>query len=472
MARRSSSETLLVKGGALITPEGAVEADLLAQGERVKAIGRGLPAVHDTRIIDAQGCYVLPGVIDAHTHVALDTGVYRTSDDWFAGTRAAACGGVTTVVDFAAQFPGQGLRQAVEARLEEARDAVIDHAFHVMVTHLPPGQEDELAELVELGAPSVKLYTTYSPNYYADDATILRLMEACADAGITPLVHCENDALVTAQTERLIAAGETGWRRHGRSRPALAEQEAIRRVLFLAEATGCPVHICHCSTARSVALVAEARDEGQIVTCETCPQYLLLDDAAYEGPEPWRYILQPPLRAAGEPDLLWALVEAGMVDLVATDHCDYTVDQKTAQDDFTRTPGGLPGLETLLPLMYTYGAAEGRLTLGQLVEMLSAAPARIWGLWPRKGVLLPGSDADLVVYDPQPRGSIAAERLHHLAGYTPYEGMPVQGRVRATVSRGRVIYREGRFTGRRGRGRFVARAALNSTKLGSLGVRP
>jgi len=467
MAKRNSSETLLVKDGTLVTHEDTIEADLFVQGERIKAIGRGLPVADDTLVVDAGGCYVLPGVIDAHTHIALDTGVYQTPDDWFAGTRAAACGGVTTVVDFATQFPGQTLREAVEARLEEARDAVVDYALHVMVTDLPPGREDALAELVELGTPSVKLYTTYRvegkrsgsyrPNYYADDATILRLMEACADLGLLPLVHCENDDLVTARTGALAAAGETGWRYHGQSRPALAEQEAIQRVLLLAEAAGCPVHICHCSTARSVALVAEARDNGQTVTCETCPQYLLLDSTAYEGPEPWRYILQPPLRDPEEPDRLWALVEAGAVDLIATDHCDYTLAQKTAQDDFTQTPGGLPGLETLLSLMYTYGVAEGRLTLPQLVALLSANPARVWGMWPRKGVLLPGSDADLVIYDPEPESAISAARLHHLAGYTPYEGMRVRGRVRATISRGQAIYRGGQFTGRKGRGRFVAR---------------
>jgi len=455
-----SSATLFIKNGTLVTPGGIIKADLLIQGERIKAIGHGLPVADDATVVDAEGCYVLPGVIDAHTHIQLDTGIYQTPDDWFIGTRAAACGGVTTVVDFATQFPGQTLREAVAARLEEAREAVIDYGFHVMVTDLPPGREGELADLVELGTTSVKLYTTYRPNYYADDATILRLMVACADLGLLPLVHCENDALVTAQTEALVGAGETGWQYHGRSRPGLAEQEAVQRVLFLAEAAGCPVHIVHCSTSRSVALVAEARDSGQAVSCETCPQYLLLDNTAYEGPEPWRYILQPPLRDPEEPDRLWALVEGGAVDLIATDHCDYTKAQKVAQDDFTQTPGGLPGMETLLPLVYTYGVAEGRLTLPRLVGLLSANPARIWGLWPRKGALLPGSDADVVIYDPEPDGLVSAENLHHLAGYTPYEGLRVRGRVRATISRGQVIYREGRFVGRKGRGRFAARKGL------------
>lgn len=452
------SFTMLIQNGTLVTPESILEADVLVQGEHVKAVGRGLPVAGDTVVVDAEGCYVLPGVVDAHTHIALDTGIYQTSDDWFVGTRAAACGGVTTVVDFATQFPEQSLREAVEVRLEEAQGAVIDYGLHVMVTDLPPGREGELADLVELGAPSIKLYTTYRPNYYADDATILRLMQAAADFGILPLVHCENDALVTARTEALVAVGETGWRNHGRSRSALAEQEAVRRVLFLAEAAGCPVHICHCSTGRSVALVAEARDDGQVATCETCPQYLLLDNSVYGGSESWRYILQPPLRDSEEPDRLWALVEGGVVDLIVTDHCDYTKVQKIAQDDFTQTPGGLPGMETLLPLMFTYGVVEGQLTLPQLVALLSANPARLWGLWPCKGALFPGSDADVVVYDPGPEDLISAEDLHHLAGYTPYEGLRVQGRVRATIARGQIVYREGQFAGQQGRGQFVARS--------------
>ena len=458
--RQPSTATLLVQGGTLVTPYGPLEADLLAQGEQIKAIGRGLSAAHDTRVVDAQGCYVLPGVIDAHTHIRLDTGVYQTPDDWFIGSCAAACGGVTTVVDFATQFPGQALAEAVKLRQDEAKEAIIDYAFHVMVTDLPPGCEAAIADLETLGTPSVKLYTTYRPNYYSDDATLLRLMKACSDYGVRPLVHCENDDLVTAQTETLLAAGETSWRYHGESRPGLAEQEAIQRVLFLAEAAGTPVHICHCSTARSVALVVDAVDAGQRATCETCPQYLLLDHSAYEAAEPWRYILQPPLRDADEPDRLWVMVEAGMVDLIATDHCDYTRQQKLALNDFTQTPGGLPGLETLLPLMYTHGVVGRDLTISRLSDLLSAGPAQVWGLWPRKGVLQAGSDADIVVYDPEPKGEVHAETLHHLAGYSPYEGMALRGRVKTTISRGEIIFHEGRIVGRRGRGKFVRRRSF------------
>ncbi|MCP4542478.1 MAG: dihydropyrimidinase [Chloroflexi bacterium] len=460
--KKVSTATCLIQNGMLVTSDDVIKADLLVHGERIQAIGLGLSAANDTTVIDAAGCYVLPGIIDAHTHIYLDTGIYRTADDWFAGSCTAACGGVTTVVDFATQFRGQGLREAVEARMEEARDSVIDYGFHVMVTDLPPEREGELADLVEMGVPSVKFYTTYRPNYYADDATILRLMTACADLGIVPLVHCENDALVTAQTGALLSAGETGWRYHGRSRPAVAEQEAVQRVLFLAEVAGCPVHVCHCSSAHSVAQVVDARDNGQIVTCETCPQYLLLDNAVYDGPEPWRYILQPPLRDPDELDRLWALVEGGAVDMIVTDHCDYTMAQKTAQDSFAQTPGGLPGMETLLPLTYTYGVTKGRVTLPHLVELLSVNPARLWGLWPRKGSLLPGSDADIVIYDPGPEQTIRAENLHSVGGYTPFEGMSVQGQIRVTISRGRIIYRENQFIGQKGWGRFLERKGVDS----------
>lgn len=460
--RQFSSATLLVQGGTLVTPEGLLEADLLAQGQRIKSIGRNLEAVHDTRVVDAGGCYVLPGVIDAHTHIALDTGIYHTADDWFTGTRAAAYGGITTVIDFATQLAGQTLRETVLTRKEEAQNAIVDYGLHVILTDMPPGRETELADLVELGTPSIKLFTTYRPNYYLDDGTLLRLMKAAAEVGILPLVHCENDALVTARIQALEEMGRTAWRYHGHSRPVLAEHEAIGRVLLLAAAAGSPVHICHCSSARSVAQVVEARKSGQAATCETCPQYLILDNTRYTGPGPWRYILQPPLRTPEERDGLWALVAAGAVDMLTTDHCDYTKEDKRAVNDFTRTPGGLPGTETLLPLTYTYGVHAGRLSLIQLSDLLSSNPARVWGMWPRKGALLPGSDADLVVYDPEPESILTAERLHHVAGYTPYEGIPVQGRVRATISRGQVIIQDGQFRGRPGRGRFVERAKGDS----------
>ncbi len=260
----------------------------------------------------------------------------------------------------------------------------------MMVTDLPPGQEEELGILPELGIQSIKLYTTYRPIYYADDAMVLRWFEAAARYGLISLVHCENDSLVAAQTAALVAAGHTGWAYHGASRPLLAEQEATSRVLLLAGAAGAPVVIAHASTGRTVEMVATARASGQVAFTETTPQYLLLDSTLYEGNEPWRYVLQPPLRPPAQTEALWSLVSDGQVDMVVTDHCDYKRAQKLAMDDFTKTPGGLPGTETSLLLMATYGVAAGRLEWTDLVRLMAANPARIYNLWPRKGALMPG----------------------------------------------------------------------------------
>jgi dihydropyrimidinase len=472
------TNTILIQGGTVIGPESTFIGDVEIAGETIRALGVGLPAREPCTAIDARGCFVLPGLVDPHTHIALDTGVYRTADDWEIGTRAAACGGVTTVIDFATQLKGQSLRQAVEARLAEAEGkACIDYGLHVMVTDFPlplgEGKGEGLGALRELGTPSVKLYTTYRPNYYADDDAILRVLRASSEARVLVMVHCENDALVTAATGQLAASGNTSWRYHPQGRPALAEQEAVHRVLFLAKSASASVYIVHCSTGRSVELVRDARerchaasvtyeaDDRRLALAETCPQYLLLDEACYQGDHPERYILQPPLRAAGESETLWRLVAAGAVATVGTDHCDYTLAQKTAVNDFTRTPGGLPGLETLLPLLYTYGVARGRLSWPQLVRLCSTNPARIFGLGTRKGNLLPGAEADVVIYDPRGESTIQASRLHTIAGYNPYEGWRVEGRVRTTISRGRVVYRRDKFIGNPGHGRFVPGAPFD-----------
>jgi dihydropyrimidinase len=459
-------KTILIRGGTVVTPETLLDADVLVRGEQIQAIGHDLPAPRGTEVVDATNLLVLPGVVDAHVHIQLDTGVYASPSNWQIESRAAAFGGVTTVVDFAAQtrsatqFTGQSFAEALDARLAQAALSCIDYAFHMMVTDVPPGQEEVLGDLVDLGIQSLKLYTTYRPNYYVDDAAILRLLEAAGRYGLTTLVHCENDALVTAQTQALIEAGNTGWRYHGAARPALAEQEAAARVLLLAEAAHAPVVIVHNSIGATTALVAAARECGQVAFCETCPQYLLLDNTVYEGSEPWRYILQPPLRDAGKREKLWALVAEGVVDMIVTDHCDYTLAQKTALDDFTKTPGGLPGLETLLPLVATYGVADGRIDWTDLVRLLAASPAQLYNLWPRKGALLPGSDADIVLYDPTPTETLTAERLHSAAGYTPYEGMRVQGCVVATLRRGTFLVRDGEFVGADSAGVYLRREPL------------
>ena len=413
-----------------------------------------------TRVIDATGCIVLPGLVDPHTHIVLDTGIYKTPDDWAVGTRTAACGGVTTVIDFATQFAGQDMHRALAARQAEVGGlAQIDYGLHMMLTTLP-GTDAELeawmTDLLAAGINSIKVYTTYRPNYYQDDDALLRVFRAAAAHDVLVMIHCENDALVSAARERLVHAGKTALAYHGQARPALAEVEAANRALFLASRAGEPqVYIVHCSASGTVAQVALAAANGQRAIAETTVQYLTLDESVYTGERPETGIMQPPLREGDEKILLWKQVADGIISTIGTDHCDYTISQKREHTEFTKTPGGIPGLETLLPLLATEGVAAGRISWSRLVEVCCANPARIFGLGD-KGRLEPGADADVVIYDPRVEGTIQAEKLHNLAGYTPYEGRRVQGAVRDVFSRGRQLVREGEFIPAPGWGRFVA----------------
>lgn len=446
----------IIKGGTVASADEVQQADVAFEGELIVEVADVIEPAPGDEVIDASGLLVLPGVVDAHTHIQLDTGIYQTADDWLTGTRTAAAGGVTTVIDFATQFPGQTFEEAIANRHAEAADAVVDYALHCMITEFPTAREHELQRLVELGVPSFKVYTTYRPNYYMDDATLLRLLRKAAEIGGLVIVHAENDAIVTAETEHLVNTSRTAWRFHPLARPAIAEQEAIHRVLFLAEAVQAPVYIVHCSTARSVELVREAARRGQPAWCETCPQYLLLDERVYMSDHPEHYILQPPIRGVGEPEKLWGLVGERAVSVISTDSCDYTLQQKVEYEEFVRTPGGLPGIETLLPLVYTYGVERGPIELTDMVRMLSENPARLFGLAPRKGFIREGSHADIVLYNPGVEKTIRHEDLHYLAGYNPFEGFAVQGDVHMTISRGEIVYQGGEIVAGAGRGRFVA----------------
>jgi dihydropyrimidinase len=445
----------IIKGGTVVSAREVIAADVVFEAGQIVEVAPAVDAGTRDTIIDAAGLLVLPGIVDAHTHIQLDTGIYKTADDWLVGSRTAAAGGVTTVVDFATQFPGQTFDEAVDNRLAEAQPSIVDYALHCMVTEFPTGAEASLQTLIDRGLPSLKIYTTYRPNYYMDDATILRLMAEAAQIGGLVIVHAENDAIVSEATGHLVQTGRTGWQFHAQGRPALAEQEAVNRILFLAEAANAPVYIVHCTTGRSIELVTEAARNGQPAWCETCPQYLLFDERVYTGDHPEYYILQPPIRPQGEPEKVWAMVESGAVSVISTDSCDYTIGQKREFTEFTKTPGGLPGIETLLPLIYTYGVDAGRIELTDLCRMLAENPARLFGLAPRKGFLAPGGDADIVFYDPKPEKVIRHEDLHYLSGYSPYDGMKVKGEVKVTISRGEIIYRDGQITGSAGRGQFV-----------------
>jgi len=456
------NKRLVIRGGQVVTPGGVIENGtvLVEQGRIVGVVRAETPIWPDAEIYDAAGCLVFPGVVAPHTHILLDTGIYRTADNWEIGTRTAACGGVTTVIDFATQFPGMTFEQALETRRKEAESALIDYSFHMMITDLPRDPVEArrwLEALRDRGVSSIKLYTTYRPNYYADDALLLHTLRALPDNMLT-MVHCENDAIVTDATKRLVEAGNTSWAYHGQARPPEAEVEAIRRVMYLAKIAEKPVYIVHCSTADSVRQVERAHRSGNWppVYCETCPQYFVLDDSRYTAPNAEQFILQPPLRPADwQVDLIKA---APTLSAVSTDHCDYTLAQKQEYREFTRTPGGLPGLETAFALTYTYGVhkPEQPLPLTELARLMSTEPAKLFGLYPRKGAIVPGGDADLLIYDPREAYTIKAEDMHTIGGYTSYAGMTVQGRIQSVMSRGEWLVKDGAWQAPTvGRGQFL-----------------
>lgn len=449
----------ILQGGTLVLPDTSLKADLIIEGQKIAGIVSHALSNPDDVVIDVSEMLVLPGIVDAHTHIQLDTGIYQTADNWEIGTKAAAAGGVTTVIDFANQLQGASFDDALAARKAESAPSLIDYTYHFVMLEPnldPVALREELQALVEAGITSLKLFTTYRPNYYMDDAGLLHLFKAMPD-GLIAMVHAENDAIVSAATSRLVAEGNTGWRHHAQSRPREAEIEAVNRVIRLAgfPSTQVPVYIAHCTTSDTVWDAQQHQRNFADVYLETCPQYLLLDEARYEGEDAEKFILQPPLRTAEDRAQLREFVQTGMIDVISTDTCDYTLAQKREFPEFMRTPGGLPGIETLLPLMYTLFCDELDEPVHQIIRLMSYNPARIFGLYPQKGVLQVGSDADVVIYDPSPERIIRHEELHYLAGYSPYEGMRVKGRVRTTISRGEIIYHDNKFPTQMGRGKFV-----------------
>ncbi|MFP4394171.1 MAG: dihydropyrimidinase [Anaerolineales bacterium] len=449
---------LAIRGGTLVTASEILPADAGVQEGRIACIGQD---VRGREEIDATGLLVLPGAIDPHVHLAMPTGVTRSADDWRSGTIAAACGGTTTVIDFVEPEPGERLASALAKRRAEAADAVIDYGLHMTITDAREETLAQIPDIVAAGAPTFKTYTVYE-GFRLDDGQLLAVMAAVRDANGMVLTHCENDAIVRRCTEALLAAGESGPGAYPRSRPIPAEGEAITRVLALAEVAQAPLYVVHISTARGAAALREARARGQRAYGETCPQYLLLTEVAYGRPglEAAKFVCAPPLRAVMDNVALWKALARDEVQVVATDHCPFNVvgQKELGRDDFTQIPGGLPSIELRLSLVYGFGVVAKRLSLQRWVEVCSTAPARLFGLYPQKGTLFPGADADIVLFDPEQRARVTQERLHEQVDYTPYEGLHLHGAPVMTLARGRVIAREGEFVGQIGTGRFLERA--------------
>jgi dihydropyrimidinase len=445
---------MLIRGGTVVTSGGEQVADVLIHNGKIAAVQPDLGGSEDA--IDATGMLVLPGIVDPHTHLLLDTGTARTADDFESGSASAAAGGVTTYLEFVPQRKGQSFLEAVAARRQLMDGhSIVDYGIHLSIAHLGDGWEDELGALVDTGVTSAKIYTTYRDTiFYADDWTWYRLMERSGRLGLLVEVHAENDSIVEGMSAQLIAEGKRALRYHGVARPAVAEAEAVARGLLFSQATGSPIYFVHLSTPLAVQLVGEARRQGVHALAETCPHYLVLDDSVYAGPQAARYLMTPPLRDQQQQAELWQLLEKGAIQSLGSDHCGFSIREREGIDDFTKVSPGIPGVETSVLLLYTFGVKTGRLRLRDMVRLMSESPARIFGLWPRKGRLAPGSDGDLVIFDPEPEHRLSAAELHSRAGFSPYEGLALRGRVKTTIVRGRVVYEAGTVLGQPGTGQF------------------
>ena len=456
---------LLLRGGTVVTASGSARADVAVDAGRISAVEADLSglAAGAREVVDGTGLLVLPGVIDVHTHTRVASDA--EPDRFFADSVAAAFGGTTTFLAF--NNPGTGSSPAAARSLRTglrewlattASDAAVDVGLSAVISSSHDDPVADLPVLVDAGVPTWKAFMVY--DFGVDDATLLALLGAAAEAGGMLEVHCENRTILESLTARHLAAGETGPAFHASSRPPYVEAEATGRAIALARAAGAALYVVHLSSADALAQVRAARGRGQPVFAETCPHYLTLTDDRYALPpeEAAKYVISPPLRAAGNPDALWDGLADGSLALIATDHVPdrAAVEKRSWRESFDRISNGGPGIETLLAMAWDGGVAAGRIPVERLVDVLSTTPARLFGM-PAKGAIEVGRDADLVLFDPGAARTIRATGLHHTSDYTPYEGLEVQGAVRSTIVRGRFVVRDGAFVGTRGYGQFVER---------------
>jgi dihydropyrimidinase len=452
----------LLRGGTVVTATDLYRGDVLIEDERIAAIARSFAEVSADRTIDASGKYVIPGGIDVHTHLDMPFGGTTSADDFESGTVAAAHGGTTSVVDFAIQYRGQTLTHALDTWRKKAEGkAAIDYGFHMIVTELTDAVEAEMDALVREGVTSFKLFMAYPGVFMLDDGSIFRALLRTRENGGTICMHAENGGVIDVLVKKALAEGKTAPKYHALTRPARAEAEATHRAIALAEMAGVPIYIVHLSAAEALEMVTQARDRGLPAYAETCPQYLFLSYDNYEEPgfDGAKYVMSPPLRGKETHDRLWRGLASNDLQAVSTDHCPFCMKEQKelGRDDFSKIPNGAPGIETRMSLVFDGGVRTGKIGLNRFVELTSTSPAKIFGLFPRKGTVAPGSDADLVVFDPNRKVTLSAKTLHMKVDYNPYEGREVTGAADTVLSRGRVIVDKGKFVGRAGAGTFLKR---------------
>jgi dihydropyrimidinase len=453
----------VVRGGRIVTASQDYHADLLIEDGTIALIGR-LDDVTADRVIDATGRLVFPGAVDPHTHLDAPLKGTITADDFESGTIAAAVGGTTTIIDFPLQQPGEDPRVSQEAWHDRARGkAVVDWSFHQIITDLPDEYLPALDSLVADGIPSFKLFMAYPGARMVDDGTILRAMRRAAENGGFTMMHAENGLAIQVLEQETRAKGILGPIANAISRPSPTEGEATARAYMLAELAGVPVYVVHMVAAEAVAAVRAARDRGVTAYAETCPHYLLLTEDKLNEPDfgGAKYVMCPPLRSKEDQEALWRGLQNGDLQVVSTDHTPFRfADQKVmGKDDFAKIPNGVPGIEWRVGLLYHHGVRTGRLTLNRFVELIATNPAKLFGLYPRKGEIAVGSDADLVLFDPDREVLLTAEHQLTRCDYNPYEGWTIQGATDTVLLGGDVIVEGGRFVGHAGQGMFLPRGA-------------
>lgn len=438
---------LVLKGGTIVSSNKCYQADLRITGEKISEIGSDLDTT-DGVIVDISGNYVFPGFIDSHTHFDLDTGTTKTADDFASGTKAAIVGGTTTILDFATQNKGETLSQALSIWHKKAKGvSSCDYGFHMAITDWNEAVAKELAVMKEEGITSFKLYMAYE-NLRVTDAQIYQILKHMNEVGGMVGMHCENGDMVQERILELKAKGNLTPAAHPLSRPSIVESEAVNRYISLAYLTNTPVNIVHLSTKEGLSEAMKGRERGQKIYIETCPQYLLLDDSCYEKAdfEGAKYVFSPPARKPEDVECLWKALSEDKINTIGTDHCSFHFkgQKELGRQDFSKIPNGIPGVEHRAALIYTYGVMKNRITMEQMCKVLSENVAKLFGLYPRKGCLQVGSDADIVVWNPDYEGTISAAHQIQNVDYTPYEGMPVKGRAERVYLRGNEVSYQGR----------------------------
>jgi dihydropyrimidinase len=458
---------ILISGGTVVNAGGPIAADVLIEGETIQALAAPGSAVSVAwresadRVIDATGQLVIPGAIDGHTHMEMPFGGTQSADTFETGTRAAAFGGTTTIIDFAIQSKGSSLREGLDKWHAKAQgNCAIDYGFHMIVSDVNDISLKEMDVLIDEGVTSFKLFMAYPGVFYSTDGEILQAMQRASGNGGTIMMHAENGIAIDVLVAQALSRGETDPRFHGLSRPSILEGEATHRAIQLARVAGAPVYFVHLSASEALAEVVTARDRGQNVFAETCPQYLFLsdEDLAREGFEGAKYVCSPPLRPREHQAELWRGLRTDDLSVVSTDHCPFCFKEQKelGRGDFSKIPNGLPGVEHRVDLIYQ-GVVNGEISLSRWVEIVATTPAKMFGFYPTKGVIAPGADADVVVYDPNGRHTLSAATHHMDVDYSVYEGRDVPGKATTVLSRGAVVVDNDQYVGTPGAGRFLTR---------------